>query len=168
MSANVRLTLLAHGMTAAMSAGRFPIDEPLSDLGVRQIDALGELRPFDRVLAGPETRTRQTAQHLGRLPLIEPALADLPGVARTFLLAMAHDDGPSKMSDIASRLKVDANYASQYRLRLIATELIEPVGHGRVDFTMPYLRDYLREHVALDAQRELPTAGLPSNEVDRG
>lgn len=77
MSANVRLTLLAHGMTAAMSAGRFPTDEPLSDLGLRQIDALGELRPFDRVLAGPETRTRQTAQHLGRLPLIEPALADL-------------------------------------------------------------------------------------------
>ncbi|MCZ7628540.1 MAG: hypothetical protein M5U19_05565 [Microthrixaceae bacterium] len=55
---------------------------------------------------------------------------------------MAHDDGPSKMSDIGSRLKVDANYASQYRLRLIASELIEPVGHGRVDFTMPYLRDF--------------------------
>jgi hypothetical protein len=86
----------------------------------------------------------------------EPAIADLPGVARTFLLAMAHDDGPSKMSDVAARLNVDANYASQYRLRLIATELIEPVGHGRVDFTMPYLRDYLREHGALDAQRELP------------
>lgn len=86
----------------------------------------------------------------------EPAIADLPGVARTFLLAMAHDDGPSKMSDIAARLNVDANYASQYRLRLIATELIEPAGHGRVDFTMPYLRDYLREHAALDAQRGLP------------
>ena len=28
----------------------------------------------------------------------------------------------------------------------------QPVGHGWVDFTMPYLRDYLREHVALDAQ----------------
>jgi hypothetical protein len=94
----------------------------------------------------------------------EPALADLPGVARTFLLAMAHDDAPSKMSDIASRLKVDANYASQYRLRLIATELIEPAGHGRVDFTMPYLRDYLREHAALDAQRELPPGHRPSGE----
>ncbi|CAN5252132.1 ATP-binding protein [soil metagenome] len=94
----------------------------------------------------------------------EPAIADLPGVARTFMLAMAHDDGPSKMSDVAARLNVDANYASQYRLRLIATELIEPVGHGRVDFTMPYLRDYLREHVALDAQRELTTGRTPSDE----
>ncbi|HEY2333258.1 MAG TPA: ATP-binding protein [Acidimicrobiales bacterium] len=84
----------------------------------------------------------------------EPAVADLPGVARTFLLAMAEDDGPSKMSDVAARMKVDANYASQYRLRLIATELIAPAGHGRVDFTMPYLRDYLRERAPLDARPE--------------
>ncbi len=95
----------------------------------------------------------------------EPAIADLPGVARTFLLAMAHDDGLSKMSDIAARLRVDANYASQYRLRLIAAELIEPAGHGRVDFTMPYLREYLREHAALDAQRELPPGRGPSGDV---
>lgn len=97
----------------------------------------------------------------------EPAIADLTGVARTFLLGMAHDDGPSKMSDIAARLNVGATYASQYRLRLIATELIEPVGHGRVDFTMPYLRDYLREHVALDAQRELPASASAQNEVEQ-
>lgn len=106
-----------------------------------------------------EVGTVATRRRLGSL-VHEPALADLPGVARTFLLAMAHDDGPSRMSDIASRLNVNANYASQYRLRLIATELIEPAGHGRVDFTMPYLRDYLREHVALDAQRELPGDSL--------
>lgn len=72
------------------------------------------------------------------------------------------------MSDIASRLNVDANYTSQYRLRLIAAELIEPAGHGRVDLAMPYLRDYLREHVALDAQRELPPGDASSDEADRG
>jgi len=60
------------------------------------------------------------------------------------------------MSDAAARLDVDSNYASQYRLRFNATELVEPVGPGRVDYTMPYLREYLREHAALDAQRELP------------
>jgi hypothetical protein len=58
------------------------------------------------------------------------------------------------MSDIAARLDVDANYASQYRLRLIATELIAPAGHGRVDFTMPYLREYLREQGSSDPQPE--------------
>lgn len=66
-----------------------------------------------------------------------------------FLLAMAKDDGPSRMKDIQQRLEIDANFASQYRLRLIASELIEPTRHGYVDFALPYLRDYLREHAAV-------------------
>lgn len=59
------------------------------------------------------------------------------------------------MIDIANRLDCDANYASQYRLRLLAAELIETAGHGAVAFALPYLREYLREHGALDAQRRL-------------
>ena len=78
----------------------------------------------------------------------EPALFDLSSVDRTFLAAMATDEGPSKMSDIASRLDSGPNYASQYRLRLIAAGMIRPAGHGYVDFAVPYLRDYLREHAA--------------------
>ena len=155
------------------------IEEPIACAGRQISDALAQRAaeatsgyPFLIQLVGyhiwrQQPRHRQVSaddvnagviaarRRLGSL-VHEPAIADLPGVARTFLLAMAHDDGPSKMSAIAARLDVDSNYASQYRLRLIATELIEPAGHGRVDFTMPYLRDYLREHAALDAQRELP------------
>ena len=86
-------------------------------------------------------------RRLGSL-IHEPALRDLSHVDRTFLAAMAVDDGPSRMADVAARLAADANYASQYRLRLIAADMIYPAGHGRVDFTLPYLRDYLREHVA--------------------
>ena len=37
MSGTVRLTLVSHAMTAAMSAGRFPIDEALNGLGHRQV-----------------------------------------------------------------------------------------------------------------------------------
>jgi hypothetical protein len=51
------------------------------------------------------------------------------------------------MADIRDRLGVDDNYASQYRLRLIAAELIAPVRRGYVDFTLPYLREYLRDHL---------------------
>jgi hypothetical protein len=91
-------------------------------------------------------------RRLGAL-VLEPALADLSDVDRTFLMAMAHDDGPSKMGDIGERLGVDTNYTGQYRLRLIAAGMIERTGHGRVAFSMPYLRDHLREHGALDAQR---------------
>ncbi len=84
----------------------------------------------------------------------EPALADTTEVGRTFLRAMAVDDGPARMADIRDRLGVDDNYASQYRLRLIAAELIAPVRRGYVDFTLPYLREYLREHSGEEWRRE--------------
>jgi hypothetical protein len=48
------------------------------------------------------------------------------------------------MADVAVRMGVSTNYASQYRLRLIAADLIRPAGHGRVAYALPYLRDYLR------------------------
>lgn len=61
---------------------------------------------------------------------------------------MSHDDGPSKMGDVARRLGVDVNYASQYRLRLIAAELIHPTKRGYGDFALPYLREHLRDRNA--------------------
>lgn len=88
-------------------------------------------------------------RRLGSL-IHEPALADASDIDKSFLLAMAKDDGPSKMADIQQRLDVDVNYASQYRLRLIAAELIESTRRGYVDFAVPYLREYLREHAAAD------------------
>ena len=86
-------------------------------------------------------------RRLGRL-VYEPALADASDIDKSFLLAMAKDNGPSRMKDIQQRLAIGANFASQYRLRLIASELIESTSHGYVDFALPYLRDYLREHAA--------------------
>jgi hypothetical protein len=63
---------------------------------------------------------------------------------------MAKDDSPSRMANIQQRLGVDVNYASQYRLRLIADELIEATSRGHVDFAIPYLREYLREHAVAE------------------
>lgn len=78
----------------------------------------------------------------------EAALADLSAVDRTYLVAMAQDDGPSRTSEIATRMGESAQYASVYRQRLIDAGIIEPVGYGLVDFALPYLREYLREHAA--------------------
>ncbi|MGH3425933.1 MAG: hypothetical protein ACRDO8_14475, partial [Nocardioidaceae bacterium] len=80
-----------------------------------------------------------------------PALQDLSDVDRTFLVAMAADDGPARQQDIAGRLNVSATYASQYRLRLLEAGLIQAVRHGYVDFAMPYMREYLREHAVVQA-----------------
>jgi broad specificity phosphatase PhoE len=75
----VRVTLVSHAMTDAMAAGRFPADEPLNRIGRRQAKRAGRLdiNADTRQFAGPEERTRQTAQLLGLRAAAEPRLADL-------------------------------------------------------------------------------------------
>lgn len=79
MTAVLRLTLVSHAMTDAMAAGRFPEDEPLNDVGRRQVQKAGrlDLNPGARQLAGPEQRARQTAQLLGLHAATDSRLADL-------------------------------------------------------------------------------------------
>lgn len=78
------------------------------------------------------------------------ALNECSDIDKTFLLAMARDDGPSKLSEIAERLHVSRDYINVYRARLIASLMIESAGRGKVDFALPYLREYLREHGAIE------------------
>ncbi|WFN89872.1 AAA family ATPase [Arcanobacterium wilhelmae] len=93
--------------------------------------------------SGIETARRKIGQLVH-----EPALADLSDTDRTFLIAMSQDDGPSAIRDIAERLHVSPQYANTYRKRLIEAEMIESTERGFVDFTLPYIREYLREHYA--------------------
>lgn len=86
-----------------------------------------------------------------------PELDGLSPIDRTYLLAMAQDDGPSSTSTIAERMGKDVKYAGMYRMRLIEAQVIEERGYGKVDFAIPYLREYLREHAAYIRM----TAGLP-------
>ncbi|MGC9156416.1 MAG: ATP-binding protein [Ferrimicrobium sp.] len=80
--------------------------------------------------------------------VFDPDLAALSDIDRSFLVAMAQDDVPSKTTDICTRLGVDATYVGQYRLRLIEAGMISAVRHGEVTFVQPFLRGYLREHAA--------------------
>lgn len=76
--------------------------------------------------------------------VLATAVADLSDVDRAYLVAMATDDGPASTSEVASRLGVTVDYGTRYRSRLIAAGLIQPAGHGLVDFTLPHLREFLR------------------------
>ena len=153
-TAGYRITDRALGVATAGTGG-YPFLIQLVGFWIGKLadaDAKGtatEVVLVDEAIAAAGVQAAR--RRLGSL-IHEPALRDLSHVDRTFLAAMAVDDGPSKMADVAARLDADANYASQYRLRLIASDMIRPAGRGRVDFTLPYLRDYLREHAA--------TAGL--------
>ncbi|NKY42241.1 histidine phosphatase family protein [Nocardia cerradoensis] len=76
MSAAItRLTLISHGMTAAMRSARFPVDEPIDEL---PRGAASPAAPrADRVLAAPELRASATATLLALCATTEPALGDL-------------------------------------------------------------------------------------------
>ena len=88
--------------------------------------------------------------------IIEPSLSDLSDIDRTVLAAMAHDDGPSSVADIRERMgNIKPGYFSMYRQRLIEAGVVYPSGYGRLDIALPYLRDYLREHVVADAASEI-------------
>ncbi len=88
-----------------------------------------------------------------------PELDGLSPIDKTYLLAMAQDDGPSSTSVIAERMGKDVKYAGIYRMRLLEAQVIEEKGYGKVDFAIPYLREYLREHAAYIRM----TLGLPDD-----
>jgi hypothetical protein len=75
--------------------------------------------------------------------MIELILQDLSDNDIRFLLAMIEDSGESEVGVVAARLGFDQNKTSQYRLRLIKEGIIKATARGRVDFTIPYMRDYL-------------------------
>jgi hypothetical protein len=90
---------------------------------------------------------RQAQHRIGSL-VHAPALKGLSPVALNYLLAMAVDDGPSSTAAVAGRLQTNTNYGNQYRSQLIRAEIITATSHGYVDFTLPGMREYLREHDA--------------------
>lgn len=128
---------------AVDGTGGYPFMIQLVGLHAWRAESAAGVIDVDQARRGVEQARRKVGQLVHA-----SALADLSAVDRSFLAAMAPDDGPSRMADIATRLGVDAQYAGQYRLRLLAAEVIESRGHGLVDFTLPGLRDYLRDHAA--------------------
>ena len=91
----------------------------------------------------------------------ETALNDLSDVDRDFLAAMAVDDGPSRIADVAKRLGKDSQYANTYRGRLMAAGVIESPARGKrrpVD-PLPRERDSARDLAVQPVSRRWSAAG---------
>lgn len=155
----VQLDDVRAALAATITASGRTIDDDALDVAARATGGY----PFLVQLVGYQTWRRARDGHIDRAAaeagvaaavtrlgstVHGAALADLSDVDRSFLLAMAPDDGPSRLADIASRLGRDTNYAGTYRSRLLAAGMIEPAGRGRVAFAVPYLREHLREHAS--------------------
>jgi len=80
--------------------------------------------------------------------VLDTSLSDLSDLDRTFLLAMAQDNGPSQMADISERMGVSKQQATNYQKRLREADMIKRISNGVVDYTMPYMREHLRDHHA--------------------
>ena len=68
----------------------------------------------------------------------------LTDVEREFLLAMARDDGPSRMKHLAERMHQTPQYVNVYRERLLQLGLIRQIRRGWIDFSVPGHRNALR------------------------
>ncbi|MEX3610985.1 ATP-binding protein [Rothia sp. LK2588] len=88
------------------------------------------------------------------LRVLDPLLEQMSAGDRAFVEAMAQDDGPSKMSDIATRLQKNAQYVGVYRNRLVESQIIRPASYGKVTFAIEHLREHLRTAVSFGADNE--------------
>ncbi len=130
--------------TAARATGGYPFLIQLIGSNVWK-QAKSDLITLEDVEIG----TTRAMTRLGSL-VHEPALADLSAADQSYLLAMATDDAASNTTEIAARLGKDAQWGSVYRKRLIDAQMIRAAGHGLVTFTLPYMREFLRQHAAHD------------------
>lgn len=77
-----------------------------------------------------------------------PALVELSTRSADFVEALAPMDKPAKVSDIAAALEVSRQRGHELKEGLEAKGILEADREGRVQFTMPFLSDYVLEHGA--------------------
>ena len=120
-------------------------------VGFHSWDAASE--PMSEITADNVAVGIDKAQkRIGRL-VLAPTWNGLSDVDRRFLFAMAQDDGESSLTDIATRLDVDTNYAGVYRRRLIRAGMIVSTGRGRIDLSHYVARSWIRNKAAQDWRR---------------
>lgn len=78
--------------------------------------------------------------------VIEPALRRLSSKQMAYVASMAQcGDGPVSTGDVAAGMGASPSEVASYRKRLIDAALIESPRYGLVEFSIPYMGEYLRE-----------------------
>jgi hypothetical protein len=85
---------------------------------------------------------KQAKERLGVL-VFDASLGDISEKDLEFLHIMASFDTPVSTADIQKKMGVSQGYVQQYRKRLLETELIYSPSYGKLDFSIPYLKEYL-------------------------
>ena len=94
-----------------------------------------------------ERSIRRTAQEMEH-SVILPTLRECSTREVEYLTVMAQADGPCVTSDIARKMGISMTNASNIRRRLIDRGIIIDLKMGLVEFDMPIIKTYLRDHPA--------------------
>jgi hypothetical protein len=84
----------------------------------------------------------EAKERLGVL-VFNASINDISDKDLFFLKTMAIFETPVQISDIQKKMNVSQGYIQQYRARLLETELIYSPSYGKLDFSIPYLKEYL-------------------------
>lgn len=77
--------------------------------------------------------------------ILDYTFRELSNGDKRFLAAMILDEEESELAQIAARMNVKSNYASQYKRRLLEQGVIGETVSGTLRFDMPAFREYLLE-----------------------
>lgn len=84
------------------------------------------------------------AQSILDRQIYEPTLAKLTPRQRDYIFAMSQQTQPVESADISSHLRLSKQATNNLRRQLIDLGVIVSPRRGYVDFTLPYMRDFLR------------------------
>lgn len=97
-----------------------------------------------------------------------PTLAALSERQRDYLTAMSSTTGPSMTRDVAEALSISKQAGNGLREQLMSLGIIESPGKGLVDFSIPYLRDYIHGTMNAGGLESSPVDDSPSFSPDPG
>ncbi|WP_087009290.1 ATP-binding protein [Gulosibacter sp. 10] len=83
---------------------------------------------------------------------------DLSERDKDFLRAMAQDEGRTRIADLKARMDAYDQYVQVYKRRLIDTGYVQSAGHGYVEFSLPYLDQYIKSLIDEEARGSRPPA----------
>lgn len=99
----------------------------------------------DVIVAADVSQGANLARMEMRDRILETTYRELSDKDIEFLTAMLEDPDDSRVSDIAKRMGVRSNYASQYKRRLLEDGVIGERGRGIVGFDIPAFREFLMQ-----------------------
>lgn len=116
----------------------FPYMMQLVGYRMWEVNPQSELITVSDVEEGARLARREVEDRILATTYYELSDGDL-----RFLEAMLADKSNSRVKDVAARMGVASNYASQYKKRLLESGVIGERGRGVVGFDIPGFREYL-------------------------